>query len=82
MIYFTLGYIVGIATCAFVAVVLAYFRRPIIQALGNAETKLANAGHRLKGHVFEPESEADLARKAHIKRNAEQGKDTPISELQ
>lgn len=78
---FALGYVAGVGTCAFIATILAYFRRPLIQALGQAETTLSNAGPRPRGFIYEPESEAETARKRHIAKNAAQGKDTPISEL-
>lgn len=78
---FALGFLAGVATCAFIATVLAYFRRPIIQMLGTVETKLANAGPRPKGFIYEPPSDAALAREEIVRANAEQGKDTPIAEL-
>ena len=78
---FALGFIAGVATCVFVAIVLAYFRRPIISALSVAETKISNAGPRPRGAVFFPDNEADIARREIIEKNAAQGKDTPISEL-
>lgn len=79
---FALGYIAGIATCAFLAALLTYFRKPIIQTLSRVETTISNAGPRPRGFILEPESESEVARRMHIQRNAEQGKDTPIAELQ
>ena len=78
---FALGFIAGVATCVFVASVLAYFRRPIISALSVAETKISNAGPRPRGAVFFPVDESEVARQEIIRKNAEQGKDTTISEL-
>lgn len=79
---FALGFVAGVAMSAFVAAVLAYFRHPIVAAMATTETKLANAGPRPRGFVYEPPSEADLAREEIVRKNAEQGRDTPISELQ
>ena len=77
-----IGYAVGVATCAFIATALAYFRRPIIQTLSHVEDKLANAGPRPRGYLFDPEPPAEAERRRILRENAEKGKDTPISELQ
>lgn len=78
---FALGYIAGVATCVFIAAALAYFRSPIVSTITAAEARIAMAGPRPKGFIFEPEPEAETVRQAHIAENAAQGKDTPIAEL-
>lgn len=78
---FALGFISGIALCVFVAIVLAYFRHPIITMLATTEKAISNAGPRARGFIFEPDSEADVLRQQHIAENAAKGRDTPIEEL-
>jgi predicted small secreted protein len=78
---FILGYIAGLVTAALVVAVLAYFKRPIQQALDITEKVLETAGPRSKGYIFEPEDDAEVARQEIVARNAEKGRDTPISEL-
>lgn len=78
---FALGFIAGVASCVFIAVVLVLLRRPITQAVDPIIQRIENAGPRARGFVVEPEDESEIVRREHIKRNAEQGRDTPISEL-
>lgn len=79
--WFALGYIAGVATCAFVAVVLTLLRKPLVQMTAPIVKAIELAGPREKGFVVEPDSEADIARQEHIRKNNEKGVDTPISEL-
>lgn len=79
---FALGIITGIALCVFVAAVLLFFKKPIIQMGATHAKKIELAGVRPRGFIVEQKSEADVFREDRIRDNAEQGKDTPISELQ
>lgn len=78
---FALGYIAGVATCAFIAAMLAFFRRQIVSAVTAAEVTIARNGPGGSGFVYDPPSEAEVARQAHIEKNAAAGRDTPIAEL-
>jgi len=75
------GWIAGMVTAAFIAIVLAYFRAPLISKMTAIEAKAAMAGPRPKGFIIDPEPEEDIIRREHIKANAERGRDTPLSEL-
>lgn len=78
---FTLGYIAGIVTSALIFAVLAFFRAGIEKRVKIIETVLGNAGPRPRGAIFLPEDESDLARQEHIRKNAERGHATPLSDL-
>lgn len=78
---FMTGWVGGVVTAAFIAVVLAYFRKPLIQTLAHMETTLSRIGPGPKGFIIDPEPEADIMRREHVRKNAERGRDTPIQEL-
>ena len=78
---FILGYIAGILTPLTCFVILAYFKESVRTKLDLIERTLSNAGPRRKGAIILPEKESDVARKEHIRKNRELGKDTPIDEL-
>ena len=79
---FALGFIVGLVVATFVAVVLTYFKRPIVSTITMAEAQLINAGPRPRGAIYMPRDEADVARDRIVAENRAKGKDTHISELQ
>ena len=79
---FFLGMLSGIALSTLSVATLAYFRSEVERRVTVVEKMLYNAGPRPKGFIIEPEDEAEVARREHIRRNAEQGRDTPVSELQ
>lgn len=72
----------GTLTVIAIFVILAYFRVAIQRTLTIIEKKLGNAGPQPRGAIILPEDEVEQIRREHIKKNSEQGKDTPISELQ
>lgn len=78
---FVLGFISGLLLAAITFIVLAFFRLGIERQIKIIETKLEHAGPRSRGAIYLPEDEATAARSEIIKRNKEQGKDTPINEL-
>ena len=79
---FALGIIAGLVIATFVAVVLAYFKRPLVSTLSSVEVEISNAGPRLSGSIYIPMDEADVVREEIVAKNREKGRDTPISELQ
>lgn len=79
---FALGILTGIALCIFIAAVLLFFKAPIMLMGAANIKKIELAGVRPRGFIVEPKSEADVFREERIRENGEQGKDTPISELQ
>lgn len=79
--WFALGFVAGLAASALAAAVVAFLRHPIESAASKILARVELSGPGPRGFILEPESEADEARREHIRRNAEQGKDTPISEL-
>jgi hypothetical protein len=81
MIPVLLGYIAGLVTAVIIALLLAYFKSPLQRVLKVAEEKIASAGPRPKGYIFEGDDEVIEARKEIIAKNSEQGKSTPLSEL-
>ena len=78
---FALGYIAGLVTAALVIATVTYLRVPLERRLDAATKAIMLSGPRPQGFIIEPEDEATEIRRDHIRRNAEQGKDTPISEL-
>lgn len=78
---FFLGFIAGLVLATFVAVALAYFKRPIISTLTMAEANLVNAGPRLRGSIYIPRDDAEVARDRIVAENREKGLDTNIDEL-
>lgn len=81
MLELILGFILGVIFATLFVVVLAYFRSGIEKHIKVIETKLVSANPQTRGAIHLPEDEADIARREHIRKNAEQGKDTPLSEL-
>lgn len=81
MLNILIGYIAGIGTCIFIFTVLAFFRAGIEKRVKIIETVLGNAGPRPTGAIFLPEDESEEIRREHIKRNAEKGGITTLSEL-
>lgn len=79
---FALGYIAGLVTAALIIATVTYLRVPLERTLDVATKAIMLSGPRPKGYILEPEPEAEEARREHIRRNAERGKDTPIEELQ
>lgn len=78
---FALGFIAGVVVCVFIAAVIILIQKPLYQITVPLIKKLEVAGPRARGFISEPISDADEVRAARIAENAEQGKDTPISEL-
>lgn len=78
---FILGFISGLAIGVMVFVILAYFRAGIEKRVRIIETKLGNAGPKVKGAIFMPDSDADAARKKLIAENQKVGKDTRFEDL-
>ena len=78
---FILGYIVGILTPLTVFVIIAYFKESVRKKLDLIEKTISNAGPKQKGAIILPEEESEIARKEHIQKNRELGKDTPFDEL-
>lgn len=78
---FALGYIAGMTTSALIFAILAFFRAGIEKRIKIIETVLGNAGPRPKGLILFPEDESETARKEHVRKNAERGHATPLSEL-
>ena len=81
MIIFILGFIVGLIVAFIIVVMAMFFRHPIEKLTTIVEKQLGNAGPRPRGKIIEPPSDAEEARQRIIDRNAEQGRDTHISEL-
>lgn len=79
---FALGYIAGLVTSVFLAVVATFFKAPITKWTFPVVNAVSLAGPRPEGFIYEPPSEADEARERHIEENRKKGIDTPISELQ
>lgn len=85
MVLFALGFIAGIVTALVLAVVMLYFRKPIISMTTRVEREVDMASKRAfggSGFVFEPPSEEDLERERIVRENSKRGRDTKISELQ
>ena len=76
-----LGFIAGMATATFIVAVVSYFRKPIMTKVERALNSPMMVSHG-RGAVFFPKDDVTVAREEIIRRNAEQGRDTPISELQ
>jgi hypothetical protein len=83
---FALGYIAGLVTATFIAALIAFFKQPVQNVTErlyrDIQENAKQSGFGQKGFIYEPESDADIARREHIAANSERGIDTPISELQ
>jgi len=79
---FILGIIVGLLIALIAITTMTYFRSKIEEVLHTQETQISNAGPRPKGGIYLPEDEGTVARNEIIKKNKEEGRDTPISELE
>lgn len=79
---YAIGYLAGLITATFVALVLSFFKKPLIVMGSQMMKNIEAVGPRGRGFLFEPESDEEVARQDHIAANKEAGKDTPISELQ
>lgn len=82
MILALLGFIAGLVTASLIAILFAFFKAPLYKITNTIATSVGNAGPRARGFLMEPEDETAIARKEIIARNAREGRDTPISELQ
>jgi hypothetical protein len=78
---YILGCFFGICISILIFTILAFFRAGIEKRVRIIETVLGNAGPKVKGAIFLPEEEAEIARKEIIAKNAELGRDTPFDEL-
>lgn len=78
---FALGVIVGLVLALLVVATLTFFRTQVERKVQIFERVVHQAGPRPRGKIFIPPSEADATREEIIKKNREQGKDTPIDEL-
>lgn len=81
MIEFALGFIAGLVVSTLVVVTLMFFRKVVEQKLEIVEKQVALKGPRPRGSIVMPDSHADEVRDEIIKRNQEQGRDTPIDQL-
>jgi len=81
MIEYILGIITGILISLVCMVTMVYFKRVIEHKVTIIEKQVENRAPSPKGFLIDPESEADEARAEIIKKNKQQGKDTPLSEL-
>lgn len=81
MIVTALGILAGLLIAALTFIILAFFRAGIEKRVKIIETQLGNAGPKVKGAIYMPESEADDARREHIEQNKLRGKDTKFEEL-
>lgn len=79
---FALGFIAGIATAILIVATIAFFKRQVLTIVDRAVQAAEKAGTSGRGGVFFPKDDVTVAREEIIRRNAEQGRDTPISELQ
>lgn len=83
---FFLGMIVGILLTLVVAVVIAFFRAPVVNMVERRyrdiqeHAKAVGVGQ--TGFVYTPPDDAEIARQEIIEANNKIGRDTPISELQ
>jgi|GEM_PF-3924987 len=80
--WFFLGYITGIITSIFIAIVMVYLRKPIEQKTTFIEREISKISPIQKGFIVEPESEEEEARSKIIARNNAMGRSTKLSELQ
>lgn len=78
---FALGYISGITTAALIAALLMFFRKPIDRIIHQAQAEVDRVAPGGQGFLLESDDEADIAREEIVRKNAEIGRDTPISEL-
>ena len=79
---FALGFIAGMATATLVVATIALFKRQVLTAVDRAQQAAERIGPSGSGAVFFPKDDVEVAREEIIRRNAEAGRDTPISELQ
>lgn len=79
--WFAIGFASGLAAAAIMAVVAFIARRPIQRAVASAERAIRRVDPEQRGYIFEPEDEAEVARKEIIEKNKKAGRDTPIGEL-
>jgi len=78
---FWIGLIVGLLLSIIAILTMIYFKIKIQKFVKNVETVVERASPNLKGGIFIPKDEDQIAREEIIKKNKEAGKDTPISEL-
>ena len=78
---FALGFIAGIATATLIVATIAFFKRQVLTIVDRAAAAAEKLGPSGRGGVFFPKDDVTVAREEIIRRNAEQGRDTPISEL-
>ena len=81
MIEYFLGIITGLLFSILVAVMLVYFKNPIMKYTNIIEKQIANKGPIPKGFIFDPPDEADEFRQNIINENDKAGRDTKISDL-
>lgn len=80
--YFILGILVGLLLSIIIVSTLTYFRSTVERVVKITETKINTIRPENRGNIYLPDDEGTVARKEIIKKNREQGRDTPISELE
>lgn len=78
---FLLGLLTGLILALFIICSLAFFRVGIERQVRIIERTIEQAGPKPEGYIVEPEDEATEAREALIKKNRQEGRDTPLSDL-
>lgn len=83
---FALGYIAGLVTAFLILFCINLFANPIVEAKKQIDMQMNTIKRNLElsqtGFVYTPPDDEELARQAIIEKNQEEGRDTPIKDLQ
>ena len=82
MLYFIFGIILGFVIAILIVATLTFFRRTIEHRVNIIEKQIESVGPKPKGFIIDPPDEIDDMRNEIIEKNKQEGRDTPISDLQ
>ena len=83
--WFALGFIAGLVTATFIAVLVAFFKQPIESVTDriyrDIQANARQAGLSQRGAIYIPRDDAEVVRDRIVAENRAKGRDTNIDEL-